>query len=580
MTPPQLTVLDLFSGAGGMALGFEAAGYTSVGAVEMNRFAAKTFMQNFEHENRGRVYGAWEDRLDEEFEEIFEALVAHGIVKKTKEGTYSVEVPAHSPVTGSTASDLCTEVELWLGTRKQKVRQLEEELEGLQHSEGDELEGKEALLKEARQELDDTPNWVDLCVRLANMTELNPELLAQEFRPQIIVGGPPCQGFSRIGRAKQASLVEDQEELIRQGGRDVERRELYKTFLDVVRAARPYAFVMENVPAMREIGGIDVARRAAREAQNCGYNVRYFLLNSAWYGVPQHRWRLFFVGLRADLGHDAIPRPPIRTHTSEPQIPDGITIPDDPWLLWGKNIPTVDNPAPAVGVREALDDLPWHSTNPESDELQPTLLRDIELSERRPLRHTPSDWAAAHMRSWPGRECADGEVGGGWYRENPRDYRIFRDMAHNDRYPDALRIAHRLFNAKLKDLAESGKQISPETHGPEYDALRKRYIPPYRNDAFNDKWAKLDPELPSWTVTAHLSRDGYSHIHYSSAQARTITVREAARIQSFPDSFEFAGNNGEQFKQIGNAVPPLMALALARELKQQLVELGVVEATS
>jgi DNA (cytosine-5)-methyltransferase 1 len=79
---------------------------------------------------------------------------------------------------------------------------------------------------------------------------------------------------------------------------------------------------------------------------------------------------------------------------------------------------------------------------------------------------------------------------------------------------------------------------------------------------------------PSWTLTAHLSRDTYSHIHYDSRQARTITVREAARLQSFPDGVEFAGNFGEQFRQIGNAVPPILARAIANELFSQLRELG------
>ena len=71
------------------------------------------------------------------------------------------------------------------------------------------------------------------------------------------------------------------------------------------------------------------------------------------------------------------------------------------------------------------------------------------------------------------------------------------------------------------------------------------------------------PDQPSWTVPAHLSKDAYSHIHYDSDQARAISIREAARLQSFPDAFTFSGNIGERFRQVGNAVPPLLAWAVA-----------------
>jgi DNA (cytosine-5)-methyltransferase 1 len=80
---------------------------------------------------------------------------------------------------------------------------------------------------------------------------------------------------------------------------------------------------------------------------------------------------------------------------------------------------------------------------------------------------------------------------------------------------------------------------------------------------FIDKWRKLIPDQPSWTIPAHLARDSYSHIHHDSSQARMVSVREAARLQSFPDAFEFSGNMGDCFRQIGNAVPPLLAWAVA-----------------
>ena len=169
------------------------------------------------------------------------------------------------------------------------------------------------------------------------------------------------------------------------------------------------------------------------------------------------------------------------------------------------------------------------------------------------------------LRHWPKRKGPE-EISGNWYRSTPRDYDIFRDMAHGDVYPHALAIAHRhTWRAMLSDMARG---VASDT-----EQIRTSHIPPYRVDAFDEKWAKLIPDQPAWTVTAHLSKDGYSHIHYDGTQARTISIREAARLQSFPDAIEFKGNFGEQLKQIGNAVPPLLARALGAELIAQLNEL-------
>ncbi len=96
---------------------------------------------------------------------------------------------------------------------------------------------------------------------------------------------------------------------------------------------------------------------------------------------------------------------------------------------------------------------------------------------------------------------------------------------------------------------------------------------PYDPGKFPNKWWKLDPKRPSRTLTAHIGKDTYSHIHYDSRQARTISVREAARLQSFPDGFQFAGAMNAAFRQIGNAVPPLLSFAVAKQVRRQLKQL-------
>ncbi len=88
----------------------------------------------------------------------------------------------------------------------------------------------------------------------------------------------------------------------------------------------------------------------------------------------------------------------------------------------------------------------------------------------------------------------------------------------------------------------------------------------YSDESFVDKWKRLPMDSHSWTVTSHLHKDGYMYIHPK--QNRTISVREAARLQSFPDSFVFCGSRSAQFIQIGNAVPPLLSMAIAKNIKK------------
>jgi DNA (cytosine-5)-methyltransferase 1 len=141
-------------------------------------------------------------------------------------------------------------------------------------------------------------------------------------------------------------------------------------------------------------------------------------------------------------------------------------------------------------------------------------------------------------------------------------------MNGGDEYPEAHEHAMDLFGEKLDELEEQGER--PEPGSEEYEELKDSIVPPYSTDKFPNKWWKMERNNPVRTLMAHLQKDSYTHIHYDDEQARTLSVREGARLQSFPDGFEFEGTMNPAFRQIGNAVPPLLSLSLATKISEVL----------
>jgi DNA (cytosine-5)-methyltransferase 1 len=307
----------------------------------------------------------------------------------------------------------------------------------------------------------------------------------------VIVGGPPCQGWSSVGRGKMRSLRTP-------GGRRQEdsdpRNELYKNFLQYVRFFKPPVAVMENVPGMLSHNGRNVASYVAESLDAVGYKVSWELLNAGEFGVPQLRERLIFVGIRKDLNL-TFDFPNTRTARDRRIYPE-------------------------VTVRDAIGDLP--------------IIRNGSREWVREYKAKASELPpfAKKMRRGADRDVIFDHV---CRTQNDQDLEAFRLMREGGKYVD----------------------------------LPKR-LKRYRDDIFKDKYKKLKWDAPSWTVTAHLSRDCYTHIHPS--QARTISVREAARLQSFPDCFYFAGAMGAKFQLIGNAVPPILAERVAAAIRQQVFE--------
>jgi DNA (cytosine-5)-methyltransferase 1 len=408
-----------------------------------------------------------------------------------------------------------------------------------------------------------------------DITRTSPEELAAELglgktaeAVDVIIGGPPCQAFARVGRPKLREIDNHPEAF-----RHDPRATLYLHYLRYVEAFKPLALLMENVPDVLNHAGQNIAEEVADYLASKGYVCRYTLLNAAHFGVPQTRERMFLVGLRRELEH--IVTFPAPTHWINPPAGYASTRAVALKALRGASLfepasaylpphaATSDLPA-AVTAQQALHDLPAINAR--------ALLAagQLRLGARRfdsPVSYPPLRSLSAYarqMRSWPGFEAGDG-IADHVIRYLPRDYEIFARMKHGDQYPEAHAIALRMFEERLHEAGLVGR-----AHPQKRSAVRRATVPPYDVGKFPNKWRKMWPDQPARTLMAHLSKDSYSHIHYDSAQARTISVREAARLQSFPDGFVFSGTMNPAFRQVGNAVPPLLARALALEIAAAL----------
>ncbi len=381
----------------------------------------------------------------------------------------------------------------------------------------------------------------------------------------IVVGGPPCQAYARVGRAKLREIAEHPDAFRRDA-----RANLYVRYLHYVACTKPLGLLMENVPDIMNFGGKNVAQEICEALEELGYEARYTLTNASHHGVPQFRDRVFLVAWRRELMlTPSFPQP-----THHEILPTGY---GGTRAVALKHVDLLDGAhflheqtgqkhlAAAITAEQALSDLP-----PITAHLDGTMKRGARRFDvlARYARGRPSDYAA-EMRDWKGFKSEDGVLDH-VIRLLPRDAPIFRAMKHGDEYPAAHATAMALFERELRKIERRDGPLSRSAQA----ALLKSMVPPYPLHSFPNRWWKLRPDTPVRTLLAHLGKDSYTHIHYDSEQARTISVREAARLQSFPDGFVFCGTMNPAFRQIGNAVPPLMAWRIARHMRQQLREVA------
>lgn len=379
-----------------------------------------------------------------------------------------------------------------------------------------------------------------------DVTEMDASILKEKFGEEgcIVIGGPPCQAYSLAGRAKLRSLGDD-----RVNTRDA-RGYLYQDFLRFVYDLDAKAVIMENVPESTNFGEMNIPEIVCKSLEKHGYKAYWSILNAADFGVPQLRERVFVLAIKEELAKEI--ELPIPTHCCKGEYQTAYQKRFDSLK---KNLhfklPKTSNATASswVTVGDAFSDLPELFLSPDSK------YRNVKLNEDMDYRSDPQNEYQKQMRNWYGIESFSSSANA--FRNNRRDFVIFSKMKQGDDYIAASQIADELFEKEAEIFGYQPGSF-------EYLKLKKKMVPIYDREKFERKWRKLEWNKPSHTLIAHLSKDTYSHIH--PIEPRGISVREAARIQSFPDDFFFDCSMGDAFKQIGNAVPPLLAYSVAAQV--------------
>jgi DNA (cytosine-5)-methyltransferase 1 len=367
----------------------------------------------------------------------------------------------------------------------------------------------------------------------------------------VLIGGPPCQAYSLVGRARRSRETRTEFE-------SDHKHILYREYLRIVTRFRPAAFLMENVPGLlsASLSGSATFDLIRNDLSAAGYALfplnpseggadgahdpRLFVIRANEHGVPQARSRIFILGLRKDLGLK--PRILNRTPGTPTTVSDAIgdlprirsRLSKEPdsggaWLEAIKHVATYDFAALgekfSTSIRAKLDAM--HANYP---------LGEAVMA---PTGRSPSK--LADWYSDPELGCVLNHGSRGHMR---RDLMRYFFWAHYGQVFD-----------KSPSLSEVPHYLRPDHLNIVGDAT---------NVPFADRFRVQIRSKPSTTITSHIAKDGHYYIHPDSKQARSLSVREAARLQTFPDNYFFEGATTDQFRQVGNAVPPYLARQIGR----------------
>jgi len=412
----------------------------------------------------------------------------------------------------------------------------------------------------------------------------------------VLIGGPPCQAYSLAGRSRRQETVLDEKKDKRVG--------LYKEYLRIIAVHKPAVFVMENVKGilsaktkdenvfgkiMKDLADplsayISEGDEISTPVKNSKYRIyslttkvrgydllnnpifkpKDFVIKSEEYGIPQKRHRVILLGVREDIAapqnilakSDEISLsavignlPPVRSgvtrsynHTTIEKDKEGK---DKKKRHYDKVVDSYETWVNYVkDFNKEIDNFINSSLDIDKSRLPSILGKDYWLLKDYDLERTHP------LRKW----YEDVNLGG--ILQHVSRKHLVQDLK---RYLFAARYTmnHGTF-PRLDDYKSAGNDLLPDHDNAD-------------SGKFTDRFRVQMPDIPATTVTSHISKDGHYFIHYDAFQCRSLTVREAARIQTFPDNYYFCGERTQQFHQVGNAVPPYLAYQIATLVSKLLI---------
>jgi DNA (cytosine-5)-methyltransferase 1 len=419
------------------------------------------------------------------------------------------------------------------------------------------------------------------------LDDLIDEIRKKHGRNVILIGGPPCQAYSLAGRARNKGIEGYKASADH-------RHFLYREYIRILNRLQPAAFVMENVKGMlsssvdgerifdkvlcdlRSVGKgqhsyeiVTVAPR--RKVPNSEKNRQpisaEFVVRAEDFGVPQARHRVIVVGIRKSL---------VRS-LGEDFFLKGLLTPNDARQVTVRDV-LGGMPRLRSGLSKDDDAAAWKKVVEAAIDTVAKLEPELSKKEVQAFRARARQYAQAFRFSAPKARVGKRPMGPG--RECPDKLRRWLNDASLKRLPNNETRSHMVsdltryfFAALFSDVVG----VSPKAS--DFPAA---LAPKHRNwetGKFVDRFRAQLWDLPSTTVTSHISKDGHYFIHPDPEQCRSLTVREAARLQTFPDNYFFKGNRTQQFVQVGNAVPPYLAKLIAASLYRVLTQAIEIQKT-
>jgi DNA (cytosine-5)-methyltransferase 1 len=372
----------------------------------------------------------------------------------------------------------------------------------------------------------------------------------------VLIGGPPCQAYSLVGRSKM--MNSDLEKY-----QSDSRHLLYKEYLRVIKEHAPPVFIMENVKGIlsSKLNGALIFKKIIKDLNKPRKGLEYeirslsldapceelepkdFVIESELYGIPQARHRVVLFGVRRDFAE--------RTHRI---------------LCKEKNVATVSDvlksmpPIRSKLSQEKDSSKEWHQTIRNTKSLlskwNPVLKKALiaEMDRNAKLALKTVSTGSIFLEGKP-RALSNPQLNN-WLID-PKLCGVIQHEARSHMRSDIQRYF--LLSNYAKVLERS----------PKIGELPPKLLPDHQNASsvnapFQDRFRVQLADQPSTTIVSHISKDGHYYIHPDPSQARSLTVREAARLQTFPDNYYFEGTKTAQYSQVGNAVPPLLANRIAK----------------